>query len=142
MSDQYIPPRTPTTVAGTDPYRTTTPGVDPYRTNVRVDVPPGPPPATGFSSGILVAAVFVVVAIIAAAVFSNRDMFGVGTGDAPGVSIENNAAPAPVAPSETVVDPVVPAAPADSAPTMVDPVAPATPVPDGTPVAPAAPANP
>ncbi len=129
MSDQSTPPRPTIAAAATEPYRS--------NTNVRVEVPPGPSPAGGFSTGILVAAVFVVVAIIAAAVFSNRDVFGIGTTDAPAISIENNTAPAAAAPAPaaTVVDPVAPANPAP-APAVVDPA------PDAAPAAPMAPANP
>ena len=128
MSDQYIPPRT------TPPRPTTAvPGPEPYRTDVRVDVaPPAPSDSGGFSTGVLVTIVFVVVAIIAAAVFSNRDTASTGTGNsAPAVTIENNAGSAPV---ETAIDPIAPTpAPAPA------PDAPATPV---APVSPVAPVNP
>ena len=147
MSDQYTPP-------GANPYTTRT---DPNRPDVAVNVAPTIKPAqSGFGSGILVAVVFVVVAIIAAAVFSNRDVFG--RSDAPaGVSIENNVAPAATpAPDAAVANPEAPAAgtapaavepaepaPAASAPAEPAPAAPAAADPaTPAPAAPAAPANP
>ena len=138
MSDQYnsqrpTPPR-PTTV-GTGP---TIPGADPYRSGVRVDVSNTAPARGGLSTGLLVAIVFVVVAIIAAAVFSNRDAFGIGTDGTPDVSIENNnAAPVDAAPAAATPAVDAPAA------TTVDPVAP-TPAParDPAPAEPATPAVP
>ena len=138
MSDQYTPP-------GAKPYsvRPDTSRPDLSRPDVRVNVSSTAPPVaapsdTGFGSGILIAVVFVVVAIIAAAVFSNRDMFGTGAGDAtPGVTIENN-----VAPVENAAPAAVAPAPADPAPAVVDPVTPAPDAAAPEPVVPAAPANP
>ena len=152
MSDQYTPP-------GTNPYTTRT---DPNRPDSRVDVNVSSAPTSGrsesgFGSGILVAVVFVVVAIIAAAVFTNRDMFDTNSGtSAPGVTIENNVAPADAA--SPAADPA-PAAPADAAPATAAPAADTAPaVPETAPAvdsaepaapdaaaptpAPAAPANP
>ena len=80
MSDQYnqqnpIPTRPPVAAVGLDPKRPS---------DYRSDAPLAPVRATGgFSTGLLVAIVFVVVAIIAATVFSNRDMFGIGNSVAP-----------------------------------------------------------
>lgn len=138
MSDQYIPPRTTppratTTVPGADPYRTT---AEPYRDPLNRDLPPPVTPSSpsGLGSGMLVAAVFVVVAIIAAAVFGNRDMFGGDAVDAPVVPAEST-----IAPAETTIDPVAPA------PTAVDPAVtpdPAAPAPDAGTTQPAAPVNP
>ena len=141
MSDQYTPP-------GANPYPART---DSYRPDVAVNVAPttaspAAPSESGFGSGILVAVIFVVVAIIAAAVFSNRDVFG--QSDAPaGVSIENNVAPASTAaPDAATANPEAPAAAA--APAAVEPAEPAPAAPAAAdpatpqPAAPAAPANP
>ncbi len=140
MSDQYTPPSPKPYVAATGPYRA----------DVRVEVaPPAAPSAafnapreTGFGSGILVAAVFVVVAIIAAAIFSNRDAIGASDA-APNVTIENTVAPAEsAAPADPVPAPAPAAEPAPEpapAPEVVDPVVP--PAEAATPE-PAAPANP
>lgn len=137
MSDQYTPPGTTTITSRPDPYRS----------DVRVEIPSTAAPAaapseSGFGTGMLVAAVFVVIAVIAAAIFSNRDAIGTGSGvTPPGVTIENNVAPAdPVAPAEVVPAPTAPQP--VPAPEVVDPV---VPVPDtGTaqPAVPAAPVNP
>lgn len=138
MSDQYTPPGAKPYSVRPDPTRP-----DPSRPDVRVNVSSTSPPAaapsdTGFGSGILIAVVFVVVAIIAAAVFSNRDMFGTGAGDAtPGVTIENN-----VAPVENAAPAAVAPAPADPAPAVAEPVTPAPDAAAPEPVVPAAPANP
>ncbi len=140
MSDQYnsqrpTPPRPSAVGTGQ-----TLSGTEPSRSDVRVDVSSPPLARGGFSTGLLVAIVFVVVAIIAAAVFGNRDAFGVGDGGSPDVSIENNStapveavpaetAPATDAPAATTVDPVAPTpAPApEPAPAPADPATPAVP---------------
>ena len=131
MSDQYTPPGTTTITSRPDPYRS----------DVRVEIPTtaapeAAPSESGFGTGMLVAAVFVVIAVIAAAIFSNRDGFGTGAGVAPpAVTIENNVAPADVAPA--------PAAPAPvPAPEVVDPVAPVPDTGAAQPAVPAAPTNP
>ena len=130
MSDQYIP-RGNTTLRPS----TVLPSTEPYRADVRIDVAaPASSEVGGFSTGVLVAIVLVVVAIIAAVVFSNREMFGIGSGAMPpepapaAVTIENN-----VSPAETAVDPVAPAPAPEPAPALVQPA---------TPVAPVAPATP
>ena len=153
MSDQYTPPGAKPYSVRPDSSRPDPSRPDLSRPDVRVNVSSTAPPVaapsdTGFGSGILIAVVFVVVAIIAAAVFSNRDMFGTGAGDAtPGVTIENNvapvenAAPAAVAPAPADPAPAV-AEPATPAPEVVDPVTPAPDAAAPEPVVPAAPANP
>jgi hypothetical protein len=132
MSDQYIPPTRPAFTPGAVP-----PAAEPYRSSVHVEVPQAREAGSGFGTGMLVAMVFVVVAILAAVVFGyNRSVLPVSDG-VPAVTIENNAAPAPAAPAPMVADPVAPAAPA--APPVAEP---ATPAPDAGTAAPAAPANP
>lgn len=102
MSDQFpaptpIPARP--TIAGAGP--------DPQRPVFHAD-PPAPATRSdgGFRTGILVAIVFVVVAIIAAAVFSKRDLFGIGLGVTP-VSAPVKSAPV----DSTIAPPVLPQPP-------------------------------
>ena len=137
MSDQYTP-QTPNssrpTIAGA--------GLDPLQPEYRGNTPTYARGDGGFSTGILVAIVFVVVAIIAAAVFSNRDMFGIGLGVTPASDTRENsgsgATDAPAtgtgattgqtvdAPAQTTIDPVAPTpVPADPVtPQPADPVQP------------------
>ena len=141
MSDQYTPPRPD--LARPD---TADRGAEPDRRDVRCD---GAAPAKsggGFASGMLVAVVFVVVAVLAAVLFGNRDSLGFGAEDAPAVTIENNTAPAAsTADPDVAPAPVIP----DPAPDVV-PEEPVVPSPDVTPDAgadtgaadPVAPANP
>jgi len=134
MSDQYTPQR-PTTALRT----TAIPGSESYNRDVRVEVAPATPTGGGgFSTGMLVAIVFVVVAVMAAVIFSNRDSMGFGSGTtAPDVSIENNVAPAADPPAAISVDPVAPAE------TAIEPVAPEpAPAPEVAPADPATPAAP
>ncbi|WP_309663410.1 hypothetical protein [Tabrizicola sp.] len=142
MSDPNIPPRpvTPGTVG-------TTAGVAPgaardeyTRTNIHVQAPAGRAVDSGggLGTGMLVAGVFVVIAILAYVVFGDR-IGSNTTGDtAPSVSIENNNTPA--ADPAPAPAPVPDAAPADPAPApdtgAADPVAP---TPDPAPLAPANP---
>jgi ribonuclease E len=150
MSDQYTPPGSAPPISGVVPGAAR----DEYtRTSVHVEAPAERRPSSGggFGTGLLVAAVFVVVALLAYAIFSGRDGESVVPASSPEVSIENNNAPAADAPAPA---PDV-AAPADTAPApdatapdavapdavapdagTVDPVAPA---PDAAPVAPANP---
>ena len=134
MSDQYTPPKQPPYTRGT--Y---VPGA-PNGT----EVPPSVAPIeTGlFGTGMLVALAFVVVAILAAAVFSYNRSAGVPAGTAPGVTIQNNTT-APAASGTTPSAAKTPdvAAPAITAP---DATAPATTTPDTAAPAPSttAPAKP
>jgi hypothetical protein len=157
MSDPYKTPRSidPTTSApGVTPR---VPGDDYSRTNVRIDS--APPIAvrsgSGFGTGLMVALVFVVVAVIAYALVGNRDDAGPVPPATSDVTIENNAAPADpaaetpstdalapdtAAPDATAPDAAAPdAAPDTIAPEATEPAAPEAPAPDA---APAAPANP
>jgi hypothetical protein len=105
-------------------------------------VPEPPIPRTtggGFGTGLLVAGVFVVVAIIAAAVFSNRDMFGIGLGvtpasspavTTPAVTTPAVTTPAVTEPMETTIAPVAPTpAPAPEEPATPPAEAPVGPAP-------------
>ncbi len=127
MSDPYTtPPQTsarPTVAA---------PGYDPQPATYRPDPAVAPRRGDGgFSTGLLVAIVFVVVAIIAAAVFSNRDMFGIGLGVTPVTT-----------PGESAVEPIAPAATEPAEPATPDPALAPAPV-DAAPAEPApAPAQP
>lgn len=112
MADPYLPPR---------PGGSTTAGGEQARTSIRVDTPSAK--SGGMGTGLLVAGVFAIVAILAFVVFG-RDGggpdIGAAGGNVPAVSIENNAAPAaPVAdpaPAAPVPAPVAPADPAPAAP--------------------------
>lgn len=160
MSDQYVPPQPPVYTPGAVPT-----AADPYRNAARPELPPIAPVksgGSGFGAGILVAAVFVVVAILAGAIYGYTQNYGPIGGTAPAaqpaVTIQNNAAPAaPVAadpaPTAPAPAPAVPATPpvADpvappAAPVPADPVTPPVGDPPATPpagtTAPAAPANP
>lgn len=141
MADPFTPLNAPV-ASGADPYRPTT------RTDTAAAAMPNrvqPESVGGFGAGMLVVAVFVVVAILAAMVYSNRDYFfspaaddAVPASGGSNITIENNAAPAADAPATAPgVAPSTPPAPA------ADPVVPA---PEATAPAPApqpaAPANP
>lgn len=156
MADPYTPPRPGTPDTVTPGLAGTPSGVAPgaprgeyTRTNVNVESP-AVKSGNGFATGLMVALVFIVVAILAYSFLGNRDDDGTALETTPDISIENNAAPAPaedaVAPDAVAPDAATPdaAAPEAVAPdtatpdaTTPDPVAPA---PDAT--APAAPANP
>jgi hypothetical protein len=151
MSDPYKMPRSidPTTSAPGVPPRT--PGDDYSRTNVRVDSAPSVPvrSGNGFATGLMVAMVFVVVAVLAYALVGNGDDAAVAPTATPNVAIQNNAAPA-ADPAASAPDAVAPdaTAPEAVAPDAVAPEAvapdagtaePVAPAPDA---APAAPANP
>lgn len=98
MSDQY----THSTPAGARPTINGV-GLDQNRSDYRADPPSLVPSSqSGFSTGIMVALVFVIVAIIAATVFSNRDMFGIGNSVTP-AAVSTDSAPA-----DAGVDPVAP----------------------------------
>ncbi len=131
MSDQYTPPRPVGTTPGAIPGA---PRDEYTRTSVNVGTQPSRPvdSGSGFGTGMLVAGVFVVIAILAFVVFGDR--FGsTPTPDAsPSVAIENNNAPAAdTAPAPAVVPDAAPAdpAPADPVPApdtgTADPVVPA-----------------
>jgi hypothetical protein len=149
MSDPYKTPRSidPTTSAPGVPPRT--PGDDYSRTNVRVDSGSSVPArsGSGFATGLMVALVFVVVAVLAYALVGDGDDAAVAPPATPDVAIQNNAAPAadPAAPAPDAVAPdaTAPAEPDAVAPEAVAPDAgtaePVAPAPDA---APAAPANP
>ena len=130
MSDQYVPQKQPSPgpgayVPGSQPNATQMPPVEPVRSS------------GGLGSGMLVALVFVVVAVLAAAIFSfNRSTV---VPAATGVTIQNNAASAPAATDTTAPAATAPAvtAPATTAPAKAP--APATTAPDAT--APAAPST-
>ena len=146
MSDPYIPPRpvAPGVAGTTTGIASGTPGGEYTRTNVNV-VSPAAKSGNGFATGLMVAMVFVVVAILAYSFLGNRDDDGTVLETTPNVSIENNPAPAavpqaaaPVAvvPDTATPEPVAPDIATPDAATP-DPVAPA---PDAA--APVAPANP
>jgi hypothetical protein len=121
MADPYIPPRPGAPISGTEQSRTT----------VNIDTPVGRSSrdsGNGFGTGMLVAAVFVVVGILAFAFYGNSDSAVSAPATAPDVTIENNNAPAATAPEPVAPD----AAPAE----------PASPVPDAGTAQPVAPANP
>ncbi len=140
MSDQYTPPNPPG-YAGEKP-----------RYTGRSELPPRPvvqETSAGFGTGMLVALVFVVLAILAVAVFGYNSTNLQPASNAPAVSIQNNAAPASGATADPA--PANPAAPAPAdtiAPSVADPAAPApdtgatAPKPDTVAPAPPAPANP
>lgn len=147
MSDPYLPPNplsaNPTTAPRLSPRP---PGDDYSRTNVRIE--PGPPVAvrsdSGFGTGLMVALVFVVVALLAYALVGNRED---AAPVSPELAIENDGSPEAdvtvpdaVAPDAVAPDAVAPDA---TAPDVVAPdtgtADPVTPAPDA---APAAPANP
>lgn len=149
MSDPYIPPRpgTPGTVAPglAGPQVGASPGLprgEYTRTNVNVGSP-AVKSGNGFATGLMVALVFVVVAILAYSFLGSREDDPAGLESTPSVSIENNAAPAAdavvpdaIAPDATAPEAVAPDAATPDAATPD----PAVPAPDTT--APAAPANP
>ncbi len=138
MSDPSIPSRpvAPGLVGTPSGVAPGAPRSDYSRTTVNVESPVSRPvkSGNGFSTGLMVALAFVVVAILAYSVLGNRDSAVTTPDTVPAVSIENNAAPAP-APDAVAPDAVVPDAATPDAP-AADPAAPA---PDA---APAAPANP
>jgi hypothetical protein len=144
MADPYKPPR-PVNIdetAGAPGLPPRTPGDDYTRTSVRVDAAPSIPArsGSGFGTGLMVALVFVVVAVLAFALLGNGDDADVVPAATPDVTIQNSAPPAepaadPPAPDAVAPDAVAPEAVAPDAGTA-EPVAPA---PDA---APAAPANP
>lgn len=121
MSDQYTPPRPVGTPPGAIPG---TPRDDFARTSVNVGVPPSRPVESGggFGTGMLVAGVFVVIAILAFFIFGDRFSSTPRPDAAPSVAVENNNAPAAdPAPAPAVVPDAAPAEPVP---------APATPTPD------------
>jgi len=141
MADPFTSSKAPTIAAGVDPYLTTPrtetgPTTRPNRAQLDA--------GGGFSSGMLVAAVFVVVAILAALVYSNRDYFSPAA-DNSDVNIENTVAPAPATamPEPASQPEAIPAADPPIQP-EADPVVPApqattpTPVPEATTPAPEA----
>jgi hypothetical protein len=136
MSDQYAN-RNPSTPV---------PGAPTYRTTINADAPQtvvAREPGGSFGTGMLVALVFVVVAIIAAAIYGTRDTTVVAPPAATEPAAVEPAAPAePVqtAPEAAPVETAPEAAP-DAAPeTAPEAVAPDAAAPDAA--APAEPANP
>lgn len=130
MSDQYTPPK-----PIPSPMRPTISGAstDPHRSDYRAEGPTVTPAKTGgFSTGILIAIVFVVIAVMAAVLLGNRDMGGtddslipvggMSSGD-PGTPVQptgDPVAPAPEpapapAPTEVPANPVTPPAQAPTA---------------------------
>jgi hypothetical protein len=121
MSDQYTPPRPVGTTPGTIPGA---PREEYTRTSVNVGTPPSRPvdSGSGFGTGMLVAGVFVVIAILAYVVFGDRIGSTPTPDTAPSVAIENNNAPAAdTAPAPTVVPDAAPAPETG----IADPVVPA-----------------
>jgi len=140
MSDPYIPPRPGTAPLGSP--LGTVPGTEHNRTTINQGGPQHPvaiPGRSGFGTGMLVAAVFVVVAIMAYAIFGNSDRSVPAPVTAPAATIDNSS------PATTAPDAVTPApdpAPLDAtpdAPAVPEPAVPEPAVPD--PAVPA-PANP
>lgn len=127
MSDQYTPP-TPTparpTIAGA--------GLDPNRSDYRADPSHTTTKGTGgFSTGALVAIVFVVVAIIAGLLFSNRAGVSTATdtqtdtqGSAPATQGMDPVAPTPAPTGDPVPADPAPGAPAPGNPAPADPATP------------------
>jgi hypothetical protein len=102
MSDQYIPNKPRPSPPGTEPYRSSLPGDVPSRA-------PVVEPTRSFSSGMLVAAILVIVAIFAIVMLSSRDAATpVGGSD---ITIDNSATPLPDAAEPVVPDATVPATP-------------------------------
>ncbi len=138
MSDQYTPPRSSPVNPGDKPAA---PRDEYTRTNIHVENPPVRPgdSSGGFGTGMLVAGVFVVIAIIAYVVFGDRMGSGPTADPAPSVSIENNNAAEPVPAPDAA--PAAPAPAPDTGTVAPDPVAPdpVVPAPDAAPVAPANP---
>lgn len=150
MADDYTRPTTPP--SATPPVS----GIDPYLGTSRLDTEPMAEPrrvlpdrSGGFGSGMLVAAVFVVVAILAAMFFSGRDAVVPattdGTRDGSDVTIENTVTPsdngAVATPPAATTD--APAATGTAPAPAADPAAPAPADPSAAPAGqPAAPANP
>ncbi|GEM_PF-5811591 len=126
MADPLIQPR-----PGTQRPTPVAPRADTYQTDGRGDTAlVATAGGMWASTGVVVAIVFVVLAVIAAVVFTNRDISGQGTGPAtPAAAVERSAAPAPAA-TPTVVEPAAPSQ------TQAAPETPAVPA------NPAAPANP
>jgi hypothetical protein len=138
MSDPIQPPRPgaipPAPLAGTN----RPPNAN---TNVRIDTPMRKS-GSGIGTGLMVAAVFVVLAVIAYLVLGDTDTAG-PVGSAPSVNIENNTAPAPIpAPTPSPAPAPLPADPAPApTPAPVEP-APAQPGPAETITPGTPPANP
>lgn len=137
MSDQYIPPRSGAAAA---PYGEST------RTNIHIATPRTTAPRDpvvkseggGFASGLLVAAVFAVIALLAFALLGGD---GANTAPEPSVPVE---APGDPIPDASPADPVPDAIPADPVvPVPADPVVPVPADPDlPAPQAAPQPANP
>ena len=161
MSDPYLPP---------NPAAVQMPAAEPYRNRPRDMPPPGTvkPASSGFGTGMLVAMVFVVVAVLAAALYYPRDVANPDSGPvviendnttlvpaadatAPAVATPDASAPAIAAPDAgapavVVPDPTAPTAttPDAAAPATTDPAVtvPDATVPGSAPVDPAAPPSP
>jgi len=132
MSDQNSPLR-PT------PPRPATAAGEGYRSDVRIDTTAPPRSGGGFTTGVLVAIVVAVIAIMAAVLLGNGDRFGLGSGGtSDGLTIENNVANPP-ADAPATVAPVAPATPdvPDTSVPLGAPDIPAAPVPAPDPVPPA-----
>ncbi|TAG10924.1 MAG: hypothetical protein EAZ40_17475 [Rhodobacterales bacterium] len=139
MSDQYTPPRPIGTTPGTIPG---TPRDEYTRTSVNVGVPPSRPvdSGSGFGTGMLVAGVFVVIAILAYVVLGDRFGSTPTPDTAPSVAIENNNAPAAApAPAPTIVPDSAPAEPAPAPAPDTGTADPVVPAPDAVPPVPANP---
>ena len=136
MADPYLPPTgvTPPYTGRTTTGDTVNPDTRaPGATSVRIEQ------KSGFGTGLMVALVFVVVAVMAYALYRPGDATPATTTNEGDVTIEQNATPAPAVPDANAgaVEPVTP--PADPVtPPVADPAVP--PTTNGT--APAAPANP
>lgn len=125
MADPYIPPH-----FGTQTPGTASPGTDRYRADSRPDMASTAPASrSGLSTGVIVAIVFVVVAIIAAVMFSNRGTSTQGTGSTAPAVIDNTVRPADtnVQPGAQTSAPAAP--PASTAPAPQAPSASTTPAP-------------
>lgn len=151
MADPYLPPQPGSYDPGRnprDPAQTSNPGQTRVTNNISTEpnrqIPASDDRRGGFSTGIMVALVFVVVAILAAVLYSGSD--GTGADDAvmPTTTIENNNTdPAPSAPADapaTTPDTTAPDAATPDA-TAPDATAPDATAPDATAPAQPAPAD-
>ncbi len=148
MADPYLPPQPGSYDPGRnprDPAQTSNPGQTRVTTNIHADpnrqIPSADDRRGGFSTGIMVALVFVVVAILAAVLYSVSD---VDDAVIPTTTIENNNTdPAPSAPADapaTTPDTTAPDAATPDA-TAPDATAPDATAPDATAPAEPAPAD-
>ena len=127
MADPYLPPQPGSYDPGRnprDPAQTSNPGQTRVTNNISSEpnrqIPVSDDRRGGFSTGIMVALVFVVVAILAAVLYSGSDGTATNGTDGSTTTIENNNAD------------TAPSAPADAPATVPDSTAPDAAAPDAT----------